>query len=76
MWILKGALLGSAVFFGGFFLRFLAALVAVIVKGQAQSGDAALGTIFVATVSNPFLYTALLGCNLIGILAVRKRSLA
>jgi hypothetical protein len=76
MWVLKGAVLGSVVFFAGFFLRFIAAIVVVIVKGQ-QSGDAsALGAIFVATVSNPFFYTALLGCILIGIFSVRKTSLS
>jgi hypothetical protein len=77
MWVIKGAVLGSVVFFGGFFPRFIAAIVAVIVKGQVRSGGAtALGAIFVATVSTPFFYTALLGCILIGIFSVRKRSLS
>jgi len=75
MWILRGELLGFALFIGGLFLTVAVGIVSAIVKGSVQSGHATgLGAIFGATIFNPLFYTALLGCILIGVSIMGSRT--
>jgi hypothetical protein len=68
MWILKGVLVGFALFISGLFLMVLVGIVSAVAKGQVQHSHATgLSAVYGQTFGNPFFYLGLLGCVLIGV---------
>ena len=68
MWILKGVMLGFALFIGGFLVMGVVGAVTAVVKGSVQTGHATgLSAVFASTIWNPFFYLGLLGCILVGL---------